>query len=132
MVRAGCLDAGFRDTLLELVHSAWKKQRVPQDWANAVVVSIPKKDDQTRCNNWCGVALLNVVGKVMARVVQGRLQQLAEDILPESQCDFRKGCGCTYMIFTVQLCTLARSLCGVLWLHPGRVYSPISRGIRTT
>ncbi len=26
----------------------------------------------------------------MARVIQGRLQKLAEDTLPESQCGFRK------------------------------------------
>ena len=37
----------------------------------------------------------------MVRVVQGRLQQLAENVLPESQCGFRRGRGCTDLIFTV-------------------------------
>ena len=31
-----------------------------------------------------------------------RLQELAEEVLPESQCGFRKGRGCSDMIFTVR------------------------------
>ena len=46
--------------------------------------------------------LLNVVGKVVARVIQGRLQKLAEEELPESQCGFRKGRGCMDMVFAVR------------------------------
>lgn len=60
---------------------------------------IPKKGNLTLCDNWCSIILLDVVGKVMARVVQGRLQQFAEDFLPESQCGFRRGR--TDVIFTV-------------------------------
>ena len=43
-----------------------------------------------------------MAGKVFARVIQGRLQAIAEDILPESQCGFRKGRGCTDMIFVAR------------------------------
>jgi len=44
-----------------------------------VVVPIPKKGDLTICDNWRGICLLEVVGKVVARVIQERLQKLAED-----------------------------------------------------
>ena len=37
----------------------------------------------------------------MARILQERLQELAEELLPESQCGFRKCRGCTDMIFVV-------------------------------
>ena len=37
---------------------------------------------------------MEVVGKVVARVIQERLLKLAEDVSPESQCGFRKGRGC--------------------------------------
>ena len=57
---------------------------------------LPKKGD-----NWRGRALLDVVGKVVARVLQGWLQRLVEIELPKSQCGFRKGRGCIDMIFTV-------------------------------
>jgi len=35
--------------------------------------------------------LLDVVGKLFARILQGRLQKLAEDEVPELLCVFSKG-----------------------------------------
>ena len=101
MVKVGCGDEDFLNLLLDLVHTAWLEQKVPKEWADAVLVPIPKKGDLSSCDNWRGIALLKVVGKVIARVVLGRLQQLAEEELPESQCGFRSGRGCTDMIYTV-------------------------------
>ena len=49
-----------------------------------------------------GISLLDVVGKLFARVIQDRLQEVAEDTLPESQCGFRKGRGCTDMMFVAR------------------------------
>ena len=43
-----------------------------------------------------------MVGKVLGRIVQGRLQVIAEKILPESQCEYRKGCSCADMIFVAR------------------------------
>ena len=42
-----------------------------------------------------------MVGKVVARILQERLQQVAENELFESQCGFHKGQGCSDMIFTL-------------------------------
>ena len=76
------------DLLLDLVHIAWRDKRVPKDWVDAVLVPIPKKGDLSNCDNWRGISLLDVVGKVIARILQDRLQQLAEEELPKSQCRF--------------------------------------------
>lgn len=64
------------------------------------MVPIPIKGDLTKCDNWRGIALLDVVGKVVGRLIQDRLQQLAANELPESQCGFRRGRSCTDQIFT--------------------------------
>jgi len=74
---------------------------VPRDWSDAVLIPIPKKGDLSSCDNWRGISLglLDMVGKVMAKILQGRLQQLAETELPESQCGFRTGRGCSDMTF---------------------------------
>ena len=64
---------------------AWKESKVPKYWADAVPVPIPKKGDLKSCDNWRGIALLDVVGKVVARLLQERLQELVENVLPESQ-----------------------------------------------
>ena len=54
------------------------------------------------CDNWRGIFLLDVVGKVLARIVKERLQVIAERILPDSQCGFRKNRGCVDMIFVAR------------------------------
>ena len=64
--------------------------------------SNPKEGDLKQCDHWCGISLLDVVGKALGRIVLRRLQVIAENILPESQSGFRKGCGCADMIFVAR------------------------------
>ncbi len=40
-----------------------------------------------------------MIGKVFAKVIQTRLQEVVEEIVPDSQCGFRKEHGCIDMIF---------------------------------
>ena len=75
---------------------------VVQDWKNAEIVPIPKKGDLRVCDNWRGISLLDVVGKLFGRILQDKLQLIAERVLPESQCSFRKGRGGVDMIFTAR------------------------------
>ena len=49
-----------------------------RDWQDAVVFPIPKKGDLKQCDHWLGISLLDVVGKVLGRIVQGRLQVIDE------------------------------------------------------
>ena len=90
------------DRLLQIMKSVWQAGAIPRDWKDAVVVPIPKKGDLKDCDNWRGISLLDVVGKVFARVIQERLQQLAEEILPDSECGFWRGRGCTDMIYAAR------------------------------
>ena len=116
MVRVATCGEEFLDALLKLVEEVWKESSVPRDWSNAVLVPIPKKGDLSNCDNWRGIALLDVVGKVVARVLQERLQELSEEELPESQCGFRKGRSCTDMTFTV------RQLVEKSWEHRTKLF----------
>ena len=92
----------FSTALIQLFHQIWQDEVVPKDWVDAFIVPIPKKGNLESCDNWRGIALLEVVGKLLARLIQNRLRMLAEDILPESQCGFRQNRGCTDMIFSVR------------------------------
>ena len=102
MLKAACCTEECTKRLLELYSDVWRECKVPTDWCDAGLVPIPKKGDLSSCDNWRGIALLDVVGKVVARVLQERLQKIAEDELPESQYGFRKGRGCTDMIFIIR------------------------------
>ena len=117
MVKVACSEEIFMSKLLELVHDVWRECSVPGDWRDAILVPIPKKGDLSSCDNWHGISLLDVVRKVVARVLlQVRLQKLAEEELSESQCEFRKGRSCTDMIFTV------RQLVEKSWEHHSKVF----------
>ena len=81
----------LHDRLLQLMQDVWRDGEVVADWKNAVVVPVPKKGDLQCCDNWWGISLLDVAGKLFARIVQDRLQRIADHILPESQCGLGKG-----------------------------------------
>ena len=102
MLKAGKQCEDFVEMISDLVSAVWEERCVPQEWTDAILIPIPKKGNLQCYDNWRGIALLDVVGKLVARVVQGRLQKLAEIELPESQCGFRRGRGCTDMIFVVR------------------------------
>lgn len=102
MVKADCEEMSFITLLLDLVHTVWEERKVPQEWATATIIPIPRKGNLNFCDNWRGIALLEVVRKAVAKVIQARLQKVAEEDLPESQCGFCEGSGCSDMIFIVR------------------------------
>ena len=69
---------------------------------NAKIITLYKNQgDHSDCNNYRGISLLSIVGKVFARVVLVRLQVLTEHIYPESQCSFRSKRSTVDMIFSI-------------------------------
>ena len=76
--------------LYEILCLCWSEGEVSQDMRDANFVTLYKnKGDRGDCNNYRGISLLSAVGKVFARVILKRLQVLAEQVYPESQCGFR-------------------------------------------
>ena len=56
----------------------WNEGAVPQDMRDAKIVTLYKnKGERSDCNNYRGISLLSIVGKVFARVILVRLQKLA-------------------------------------------------------
>ena len=74
--------------MLEVIQKVWAEAKMVRDWQDAVVIPIRKKDYLKQCDNFHGISLLDVVGKVLERIVQERLQVIDENILPESQSGF--------------------------------------------
>ena len=58
---------------------AGEKLKVPQDMKDANIITLYKnKVDRSDCNNYRGITLLSIVGKLFARITLKRLQVLAE------------------------------------------------------
>ena len=117
--------------LLQIMKDVWRAGTVVSDWKDAIIVPIPKKGDLRKCSNWRGISLLDVAGKVFARIVQERIQVIAEEILPDSQCGFRKGRGCTDMIFVarqlVEKCREHDDTLFVLFVDLRKAYDSVPR-----
>ena len=75
--------------LYEIFCLCWGKGGVPQDMKDAKIITLYKnKGDRGDCNNYRGISLFSVVGKLLAHVVLKRLQVLADRVYRESQCGF--------------------------------------------
>ena len=80
------------DEVIRIVHFMWVNgaEKWEESLRSGQVVPLYKnKGDRSDCNNYRGISLLSIVGKVFARVVLGRLQILAATVYPEAQCGFR-------------------------------------------
>ncbi|CAH1266638.1 Hypp3464 [Branchiostoma lanceolatum] len=96
------------DTLLtvltDLFRDCWERGVVPQDFRDAVIVSLYKnKGEKSACSNYRGITFLSIAEKILARVVLDRhIPTVAEENLPESQCGFKAKRGTTDMTFVLR------------------------------
>ncbi|BHF70797.1 hypothetical protein SprV_0301385000 [Sparganum proliferum] len=92
------------DHLTALFQEMWRQGEFPQYFKDATIVHLCKrKGDRPVCDNHRGVSLLNIAGKIFARILLNRLNNhLEQGLLPESQCGFRRHRGTTDMIFAAR------------------------------
>nr|VZI41490.1 unnamed protein product [Spirometra erinaceieuropaei] len=85
------------------LHKAYvtREEEVPQDLKYATIMHLYKrKGNRQICNNHGDISLLNIAGKIFARILLNRLNHhIEQGLLPESHCGFRCHCGTTDMIF---------------------------------
>ena len=56
-----------------------------------LTIPLHKKGSYQEGDNYRGIALVSVPGKVFCSVIQRRLAKRAKELLRESQCGFHKG-----------------------------------------
>ena len=89
----------FHDLLL----SIWEEEKIPDDFRDALIVSLYKnKGSKSDCGNYGSISLLSIAGKILGRVILNRLIQVSEQNPPEAQCGFRPGRSTVDMIFAMR------------------------------
>ena len=87
----------LKDDAVKVLHSIcqqiWKTQQWPQDWKKSDFIPIPKKGNAKECSNYCTTAFISHNCKVMLKILQARLQQYVNHVLPDGQAGIRKGRG---------------------------------------
>ena len=92
-IPAELIRAGGRTICLEirkLITSIWKKETLPEEWKESIIVPIHKKGDKTDCNNYKGVSLLPTNYKILSNILLSRLTPYAKEIIGHHQCGFRR------------------------------------------
>ena len=95
------------DTLLQkltdLFCRMWDEEVIPQQLKDASIIRLYKKGNRQLCDNYRGISLLAIAGKILVRVLLNRLiVHLEHGLLPESQCGFRGGRVTVDMIFAAR------------------------------
>ena len=81
-----------------------KKAR-PQEFKDASIIHVYKQKGNAQvCDNYRGISLLSVAGKILATVLLNRLNEHLDQagLLPESLWGFRKGGGTINIVFKVR------------------------------
>ena len=86
----------------KLFHNIWNNNNIPEDWCKGLIVKLPKKGDLLNCDNWRGITLLSIPGKIFCRVLLNRIDAAIDRKLRQEQAGFRKGKGCTDQIFALR------------------------------
>ena len=94
------------EVLLNRLHTiivdVWESEEVPKEWRDGIFIPLHKKGDKSICDNYRGMSLLSVAGKVLSQVIMMRLEPVLDEILPETQCGFHKNRSCTDITFTAR------------------------------
>ncbi|VDN19692.1 unnamed protein product, partial [Dibothriocephalus latus] len=55
--------------LRELIVQACRVEAVPDDWGSGIIVSVHKKGDKTKCENYRGISLIGAAAKIFGIVL---------------------------------------------------------------
>ena len=79
------------ETIIDKLVILFSSGHVPLSWVDGVVIPIHKKGSKNTVDNYRGITLLSVLGKLFTRILNNRLNFWAKsyDILTEKQAGFR-------------------------------------------
>src|SRR5699024_8495016 len=92
----------WKTELYHLILSIWREERMPKCWGNATIIPILKGGDETDCNNYRGISLVDVAYKIMAIIIKKKVEMTVETQIGEYQAGFRKGRGTTDQILIIK------------------------------
>jgi hypothetical protein len=106
-VAAELLKAGglpLAEWLHEIIRDVWGQELMVKDWTTAVLIRLYKnKGDKRISDNYRGISLLVVAGKVFARILLTRIQGILDRKLLKEQAGFRYGRSTIDQIFTLKI-----------------------------
>uniref|UniRef100_A0A8D8XFQ8 Craniofacial development protein 2 n=1 Tax=Cacopsylla melanoneura TaxID=428564 RepID=A0A8D8XFQ8_9HEMI len=103
--------------LLNLFNAIYNTGIIPEDWLKSTFVTIPKKQNARRCNEYRTISLMSHVLKIFLRIIHVRLYGKLEDHMGDTQFGFRNNLGTREALFSLQvLVQKCRDLCHPVYM----------------
>ena len=91
------------EMLYPLLNKVWEQEQIPEDRKKGHMVKLQKKGDMSSCNNWRGIMLLSIPGKVFIRVILKRTKTALDKKLRDEQEAFQQDRSCADHIATMRI-----------------------------
>ncbi|KAJ8882918.1 hypothetical protein PR048_014757 [Dryococelus australis] len=88
-----------------------RKEKLPDEWHEAIIVPIHKKEMVRNCDNHRGISLLTVTYKMISYILFKRLTPYAKKCIVENKCRFRRNRLTVYPIFRLRKLVKKRGQC---------------------
>ena len=90
-------------SLTKLVNLVYDTGIFPEDWLKSVFVTLPKKPNAKRCEEFRTISLMSQVLKLFLTIIHERIRAKCDEQLGDSQFGFRAGVGTREALFAVQV-----------------------------
>jgi len=82
-------DDDLRSAIVAIINRVWETGEVEPSWQEVVQVPIPKKGDLRELKNWRPICLVNIIVKLMNKVIYNRIVPAVDSVLRDAQFGFR-------------------------------------------
>jgi len=65
----------------KMITSIWKKEKLPEEGNESIIVPIHKKVNKTACNNCRGISLLSTTYKILSSILMSRSILFGNEII---------------------------------------------------
>ena len=91
------------DQLHHICNDIWTKETIPDDWTKSIILTMPKKGDITKCENYMTISLIKHSSKILLEIIRSRMKPYVETILAEEQTGFRPGRSTVEQAFALKI-----------------------------
>lgn len=90
-------------SLLTLFNKIYESGKIPQDWLKSIFVTLPKKRNPTKCEDYRTISLMSHVLKLFLKIIHERIYRKLEAQIGDTQFGFRNGMGTREALFALQI-----------------------------
>jgi len=60
--------------MYELVRQIWEEEWIPEEWIETIIISIHKRGDRDKCENYRGIAQGNAAYKILSNILLEKIK----------------------------------------------------------